>query len=673
MKKILLFLLLIENVYVVYAYDFSAVSPSGHTLYYNILGGTAQVTFYSTNGHINYTGNMIIPSTVTYNNVVFSVSQIGPNAFKDCSGISSVTISEGIIYISGSAFKNCSGLTSVTIPNSVQSINTEAFNGCYGLTSIICFGNTPPSTIGTPFYGISIYSAVIQVPCGTSSQYASATGWNYFSVSNFEEYNISLDYTLSANVSPSCTWMGSAYVICNGVEAVPNYGYHFTQWNDGNTDNPRSITQLTHNTTYTASFAKNNYHITANYNGIDGYAVGDTIAEYLSTATITAVANPRYHFVQWQDGDTNNPRSIVVTADSTFTPVFVGKQYRVEVQTIGGDTSCRASISSSYYGGTDTVATMTYNSSPVYYLNAYINPAPSAYQFKRWTDGSTMLPRPIVSRSGNVASNDNILSDTVFVAEFERRPISISTNVGSGTSIGVTGWTSGDTTVLYGDSVTITATPNNHWHFHYWQGSQPYYDNPLTIAATENATYRAYFDIDRHIVTCLTDGGGTALNDNDISGHRHYQAEWNYNQQVRIFATPNEGNRFVMWNDSNVYATRTITVLSDTTFTAYFAPIENLRDTIYIIDTIYIHDTVYITQDDVDDVAVTNVKMYVQDGGIVVENVDGYSVALYDALGRIIHNIRQSDSQAVHIPVPTSGTYLVKVGNLPARKIVVIR
>ena len=41
-----------------------------------------------------------------------------------------------------------------------------------------------------------------------------------------------------------------------------------------------------------------------------------------STATITATALEGYHFVSWNDGVTVNPRTVVVTADSTFIASF---------------------------------------------------------------------------------------------------------------------------------------------------------------------------------------------------------------------------------------------------------------------------------------------------------------------------------------------------------------
>jgi hypothetical protein len=44
------------------------------------------------------------------------------------------------------------------------------------------------------------------------------------------------------------------YLGFNELTAVPNYGYHFTQWSDGLKDNPR-IAQITQDTTFTAEFA----------------------------------------------------------------------------------------------------------------------------------------------------------------------------------------------------------------------------------------------------------------------------------------------------------------------------------------------------------------------------------------------------------------------------------
>jgi len=61
------------------------------------------------------------------------VRSIGFGAFWGCSGLASVTISEGVQNIGYAAFTDCSGLTSVMIPASVQSIGSYAFDCCSGL------------------------------------------------------------------------------------------------------------------------------------------------------------------------------------------------------------------------------------------------------------------------------------------------------------------------------------------------------------------------------------------------------------------------------------------------------------------------------------------------------------------------------------------------------------
>ena len=83
-----------------------------------------------------YKGDVAIPESVTYDDVVYSVTSIGDGAFRSCSGLTSVTIPNSVTFIGQWAFYNCSGLTSITIPSSVTSIGELAFSGCSGLTSV---------------------------------------------------------------------------------------------------------------------------------------------------------------------------------------------------------------------------------------------------------------------------------------------------------------------------------------------------------------------------------------------------------------------------------------------------------------------------------------------------------------------------------------------------------
>ncbi len=85
-----------------------------------------------------YTGALEIPATATYGGATLPVTSISAEAFKDNSGITSVTIGENVTEIGASAFKGCTGLTSIVIGSNVTTIGQNAFSGCNNnnLTSI---------------------------------------------------------------------------------------------------------------------------------------------------------------------------------------------------------------------------------------------------------------------------------------------------------------------------------------------------------------------------------------------------------------------------------------------------------------------------------------------------------------------------------------------------------
>ena len=134
------------------------------------------------------TGTITIPSQVTYNSTVYSVTNIGNNAFETCT-ITSVIIPNSVTSIGYSAFNNCSTLTSITIPNSVTSISDYAFMSCVGLTSVICNATTPITINNTVFYGVNQAACSLTVPAGSVAAYEAATVWQDFNPINGDLVN----------------------------------------------------------------------------------------------------------------------------------------------------------------------------------------------------------------------------------------------------------------------------------------------------------------------------------------------------------------------------------------------------------------------------------------------------------------------------------------------------
>lgn len=108
------------------------------------------------------------------------------------------------------------------------------------------------------------------------------------------------------------------------IWARPYRGYHFTHWNDGDTNNPRDI-RLMCDTTFVAYFDTNIlYHVEVSSNRDWGGRV-DGGGDYYENETAELRAVPllsNYRFVHWSDGDTSNPRHVLVTQDTAFEAHF---------------------------------------------------------------------------------------------------------------------------------------------------------------------------------------------------------------------------------------------------------------------------------------------------------------------------------------------------------------
>ena len=87
---------------------------------------------------LNKAGTKVIiaKGNATTYNIPNTVTEIGQNAFWDCSEMTSITIPDSVTTIGAQAFYNCSSLKEITIPQSVTSIGADAFLYCGNLTAI---------------------------------------------------------------------------------------------------------------------------------------------------------------------------------------------------------------------------------------------------------------------------------------------------------------------------------------------------------------------------------------------------------------------------------------------------------------------------------------------------------------------------------------------------------
>ena len=118
------------------AYDFYSGG-----FYYSI--SSSGVTVENKGSFNTYAGNVTIPEKVTYQGTTYNVVGIGYRAFKDCTGMTSVTIPKTVYLLLNESFAGCTSLTSIVLPSSITSIYNNAFVGCTGLKKIVFEGNAP--------------------------------------------------------------------------------------------------------------------------------------------------------------------------------------------------------------------------------------------------------------------------------------------------------------------------------------------------------------------------------------------------------------------------------------------------------------------------------------------------------------------------------------------------
>jgi hypothetical protein len=184
LMTLLLALILPASVFALRPYSYTNYEFEVDGIYYKIVDNEACVTFqeYRSGMHLSdYHGDVIIPATVTYQDMTYPVTTIDYYAFNYCQGLTSITIPESITTIKECAFYLCSRLACVNLLTSTVVIEKYAFSMCSALTTITCPSTTPPAMYYEECFDSPHYeTATLHVPASAVDSYRNAPVWKKF-------------------------------------------------------------------------------------------------------------------------------------------------------------------------------------------------------------------------------------------------------------------------------------------------------------------------------------------------------------------------------------------------------------------------------------------------------------------------------------------------------------
>ena len=309
---------------------FAESGTCGNNLTWNLTNGT--LTISGTGTMTNWTYDSLAPwfeyrKSITNLTIGNSVTNIGEGAFV-AAGLTNIDIPNSVTSIGSAAFYWCSSLMSVTIPNSVTSIGDNAFALCSGLTSIVVEGgNTIYDSRGNCNAIIETATNTLLVGCKNTiipddvtsigdNAFALCSGLTSVAIPNsvtsigssaFFGCSGLTSVVLEAQIPPTkegnifdyCENLSFIYVPCGTLNA---YKQSWSDYAD------------------IIKYPSLEYTITGKVNNTEMGTV--IVPTTICDAPLTAIPNDYYHFVQWSDGVKDNPRTIELTQDTTFTAEF---------------------------------------------------------------------------------------------------------------------------------------------------------------------------------------------------------------------------------------------------------------------------------------------------------------------------------------------------------------
>ena len=667
MKRVVLFLSCLlaatSSLWAAYInYDFYAECGTGQMLYYKINADDTSVIVCSQYAYlapyydVYPSGDITIPAEVEFNEKTYVVTAIGSNAFRNCSGLTSVTIPNTITVIDAYAFGFCSALESIEIPTSVTVLYSNCFYNCTNLATFTipaavtliggyAFQNTAwwneqddgiiykdgwcLGYKGTkPSGSLTIQDETIGIQ---SSAFESCSGITTLSLPE------SLSY-IGEYAFNNCTSI-TDFTIPAAVTLIGGYAFQNTAWWNEQPDGivykddwclrykgekPYSGISIVEGTRHIANLAFSSCEdISSLALPSSLLSIGDkafSSCYYIYTISCEVLTPPTIRANTFMGADPTiivHANSVQAYSNAPYWNQFYVQSFSYTVTATSADDNMGSVSGSGNYGG-NTTATLT--ATPI-----------GNYRFVQWSDGSTDNPYQF-----------SVVQDSNLVATFAINTYTLTINVNE--TMGSVEIDEEAEEYAYGTIVTLTATPEEHYHFVQWSDDNT--NNPRTLTITENTELTAVFAADTYTLT-------VNVNDEAMGSVKidEEAEEYAYGTEVTLTATPAAGYQFVGWSDEETEATRTITITDDIELTATFELIPEGPDAIAEANS-------------------SNAQIFGGEKRIIINNAANAMVAIYDVMGRTVVKEQRITTNNAAIVVPQRGMYIIRMGKA-AKKVFV--
>ena len=369
-------------------------------------------------------------------------------------------------------------------------------------------------------------------------------------VAHFQIQSFTINVSADPNNGGAVTGEGTYdYGQTCTLTATPTTGYDFINWTKNGTQvstSPNYSFTVTESANYVAHFQLQSFTINVSADPNNGGAVtGEGTYDYGQTCTLTATPTTGYDFINWTKNGTQvstSPNySFTVTEAANYVAHFQIQSFTINVSADPNNGGAVTGEGTYDYGQTCTLtATPT-----------------TGYDFINWTkNGTQVSTSPNYSFTVTEAAN--------YVAHFQIQSFTI--NVSADPNNG--GTVTGEGTYDYGQTCTLTATPNPGYSFLSWtkNGTQISTNSSYSFTVIESANFVAHFQLNNYVISVTAN----PTNGGSVSGG----GVFHYGDNCTVIASSNNGYNFINWTENGNPVSNqpsyTFTITSDRNLVANF-------------------------------------------------------------------------------------------------------